>query len=317
MIAHGAPFDLRFLEDPARIARLVEKALGVPASGVDKVGEGFYAHVYLVSLARTPGTAIVKCHKFAALGQREAEQLRVLRRHAIARVPEVYALHLPSAEAPCEALIMATIPGINASRAQFPDRRTEERFVDEVIENLRAWHAVRHAQGFGELEGPFYGTWLGAFGARIARYHRRIHDAPHAAVVSAPVMHAVERSFEAMGAILDRGSRGASLVHSDYNAWNMIVDPETYALSGVIDPIDAGWADPEIDLFHLPNCRPDLGLLERYLTGHDVDDRFWMRFRFYRFWDDVKHYLRMGWYGEERFRHYGQELEAAMDACLT
>ena len=30
--------------------------------------------------------------------------------------------------------------------------------------------------------------------------------------------------------------------------------------------------------------------------GARVDDGFWLRFKFYRFWDDVKHFVRMGWY---------------------
>jgi len=53
--------------------------------------------------------------------------------------------------------------------------------------------------------------------------------------------------------------------------------------------------DPSFNLFHLANCRPDIGLLERYLQEIDLDDSFWMRYRFYRFWDDVKRYLRVGW----------------------
>ncbi|MBN1642236.1 MAG: phosphotransferase [Anaerolineae bacterium] len=317
-IAPGAPYDRTFLEDERCIARLVEAALNAPVARVESAGRGFYAYIYLATLeGAAPRAAIVKCHKFAGRGVREAEQLVILRRYAIALVPEVYATHLPSQDAPFEALIMEYIPGINASQVQFPDPRSQERFVDAVVANLRAWHAVRHPAGFGELEGPFYGTWVDAYGARIARYHRRAHEEPHRALISAPVMRAIDRSFEAMGAILRGCATRASLVHSDYNAWNMIVDPETYALRGVIDPLDAGWADPEIDLFHLPNCRPELGLLARYLAGSGVDARFWLRFRFYRFWDDVKHYLRMGWYGEERFCRYGQELEAAMDECLA
>ena len=129
-------------------------------------------------------------------------------------------------------------------------------------------------------------------------------------------MGVIDRSFEAFGSIFEGASRRPSLVHSDYNAWNMMVDPKTYELTGVIDPIDAGWSDYEIDLFHLANCRPDLKLLDRYLQEIEVDERFCLRYRFYRFWDDVKHYLRMGWYGEERFRHYARELEQAMDECL-
>ena len=61
MTACGAPCDLRFLEDQARVARLVEAHLGAPVTGLEKVGKGFYAHVYLATLERGPRAAIVKC----------------------------------------------------------------------------------------------------------------------------------------------------------------------------------------------------------------------------------------------------------------
>jgi len=310
------PFDLSFLTDLQRVVDLVTGQLGAGTQQVRKVGQGFYALVYQVKLDRGPEYVIVKCHKFGGRGVSEARQLQVLRQHATVRVPEVYALHPGSPSFPCEALTMEYIPGIKASEVAFP-ARSRARFVDQAVEGLRAWHAVHHPAGFGELDGPFHATWLGSFRGRIARYHAHVHGPPHRTVISAPVMRTIDRSFEAIDAIFVGASARASLVHSDYNAWNMIVDPETYALSGVIDPIDAGWSDPEIDLFHLANCRPELGLLERYLEGIEVDASFWLRYRFYRFWDDVKHYCRVGWYGEGRFRGYADALEEAMDECLA
>jgi aminoglycoside phosphotransferase (APT) family kinase protein len=309
-------FDLRFLADPQRVADLVAGQFGASVQHVRKVGEGFYAFVYYVELDSGSRRAIVKCHKYRGRGTSEAQQLQVLRQHTTVRVPEVYALHRGSPFFPCEAITMEYIPGIKASDVTFPDERSRARFVEQAVEALRTWHAVHQPAGFGDLDGPYHDTWLDSFRERIARYHAHVHRPAHRAVISRPVMHTIDRSFEAIDAILSGASTRPSLVHSDYNAWNMIVDPETYALSGAIDPIDAGWADPEIDLFHLANCRPELGMLERYLEGVDVDSSFWLRYRFYRFWDDVKHYCRMGWYGEERFRDYGDALEQAIDEWL-
>ena len=310
------PYNLAFLEDGLSIARLVEDVFHSPVTAVSKIGQGFYAHVYQAHLEKPPEKVVVKCHMYAGRGQREGDQLETLRKHAIVSIPRVYSLHLYSEAFPCEALTMEFIPGVNASRVQFPDERSQDRFVDLVVETLKAWHAVHNPAGFGELGGPFHETWRACFGERIARYHERIHRDEHRTVVSEAVMRTIDRSFEAIGSILAGANNSASLVHSDYNAWNMMVDPVTYELTGAIDPLDAGWSDREIDLFHLANCRPELGMLERYLQGQDTDERFWQRTAFYRFWDDVKHYLRMGWYGEERFYGFARELEEAMDACL-
>lgn len=311
------PFDLDFLEEGLHLTRLIEEQFNASVVTLSKDGQGFYAHVYRASLDKDPGEVIVKCHKYAGRGEKEKNQLEVLRRHATVKVPQVYSLHLHSEIFPCEALTMEYIPGINASEIQFPDERLKTRFVDLVVENLQAWHSVNNPAGFGELEGPFHATWLECFAKRIAVYHEQIHKDEHKAVVSEYVMGIIDRSFEAMGSIFQDANVSSSLVHSDYNAWNMMIDPTTCELTGIIDPIDAGWSDYEIDLFHLANCRPDLELLDRYLQGKKVDESFRLRYRFYRLWDDVKHYVRMGWYGEERFRRYAQELEAAMNGWLA
>ena len=151
----------------------------------------------------------------------------------------------------------------------------------------------------------------------LAEHRAAVHREEHRATVSPYVLGVVDRSCEAVDAIISRPGARPSLVHSDYNTWNMMADPRTCVPTGIIDPIDAGWCDSEIDLFHLANCRPEIGLLERYLREVDLDEPFWMRYRFYRFWDDVKHYLRVGWYDEERFSGYARELETSMDACLS
>jgi aminoglycoside phosphotransferase (APT) family kinase protein len=310
------PSDLTFLGSGEPVGELVAELFRPAVTAVDRIGEGFYAVVFRVSLAGPPVQVIAKCYKHRGRGEREARQLKVLRRHALVQVPRVYHLQLRWGKFPGEALLMEHVPGVRASDVQFPDERTKDRFVDRAVANLKAWHQVTNPAGFGELEGPFYADWLQFYGARIGRYHERIHQGPHRAAVSGYVMGVVDRSYEAIGTLFRSTSERPSLTHSDYNAWNMMVDPKTYELTGVIDPLDAGWADREIDLFHLANCRPELGMLERYLENVPVDPGFWARHWFYRFWDDIKHYLRMGWYDEETFREVGAKLLAAMDECL-
>jgi len=317
MTSSSTPYDLDLLENGDYLTRLVSEQFGTQVTTCEKVGEGFYARVYQVDLRSDPDRLIVKCHRHPDRAAPEARQLRQLRQHSTVRVPEVYSVHLCSDEFPCDAFIMEYIPGVNASKLEFPDEPTRLRFVDAVIENLLAWHAVTHPEGFGPLDGPFHSTWIASLGPRIAAHRATLDDARHRQIYSPYVLSVVDRSCEAFSAIFANASRGPSLVHSDYNAWNMMADPETFTLTGIIDPIDASWSDPEIDLFHLPNARPDIGLLDRYLQEIELDAAFWMRFRFYRFWDDIKHYLRMGWYDEERFSTYARELSESMDECLS
>ena len=310
----AAPYDLDALEDGRVLGLLLQEVLGCRVTHFAKIGAGFYAAVYEAWLDGEPEHVVVKWFKYPGYSAREGAQLKLLSRHAILRVPEVYGIHRHTPDLPYEALVMEHIPGVNASKIQFPSDRVKARFIEQVLDNLLAWHGVESPEGYGDIGGPFYPTWLGCLSARVGTYQDRVHADRHRDTVSPYVMGVIDRSAERLPEILAGADGRASLVHSDYNLWNVLYDPRTFQVTGVIDPIDAEWNDPEIDLFHLPNCRPDVGLLERYLERVKVSEGFSLRYAFYRFWDDVKHYLRMGWYEEKRFRTYARALEEEMIA---
>lgn len=312
----AAIYNLELFSDGKRLAQLTKSVFGSDATDCRKIGAGFYADVYRVRMSGAMGSVIAKCHRHPGIAGSESRQLAVLKEHSLVSVPTVYDLQTYSEDCPCDLIFMEDLPGMCAADVQFQDERTQSRFVDMAVENLKAWHSVHHDGGFGGLDGPFYPSWAEALFARITRYMGELREDRHRAVISEYVMGVIETSYAEFQGIFSGACSQPSLVHSDYNAWNMLVDPCTYELSGVIDPIDAGWADPEIDLFHLPNCRPELGLLAKYLEGRETDDAFQMRYHFYRFWDDIKHYLRMGWYEEERFSEYAKALESDMKRLL-
>jgi aminoglycoside phosphotransferase (APT) family kinase protein len=302
-------------QDGRLLRQLIVERLGCPVKECHRVGQGFYAAVYRLSIEKVPYTLIAKCHKYRGYSARERDQLQALARHSAIRVPEVYHVHEYSDRLPFEALIMEYVPGVNASKLEFPTKVIERQFVEAIVRNLLAWHAISNPRGFGQIGGPFYGTWTEYFQHQISGYHEAVHQEQLAAAVSGYVMGVIDRSFAALAQIFRNSAHVSSLVHGDYNLWNVLADPDTCEPTGIIDPIDAGWADREIDLFHLANCRPELGLLNRYLQEIELDGLFRVRYTFYRFWDDVKHYVRMGWYDEGRFSGYARELEVAMDAA--
>jgi aminoglycoside phosphotransferase len=94
----------------------------------------------------------------------------------------------------------------------------------------------------------------------------------------------IDTSYEAFDHIFAGEPKQSSLVHGDYNLWNVIVDSETLAVRGIIDPFEAGWADREIDLFQLQNANGDrFGLLDNYRSKVTLSDNFLVKNAFYRF----------------------------------
>ena len=315
----GSPLDLSFLDhDWQPIARLVEVWLDTAVRTTTKIGEGFYGKIYRASLAKDPYEVIIKCYKYAGHAAQEATQLDILRPPALVKVPHIYASYTPSQFFPSEALLMEYLPGVIMSdELEFPSEKAQANFVESVVANLLAWHNCHHPHGFGQPQGPFHPTWPSYFGERITLYHQHLHQEKHQAVVSEYVLSVAAQSYEAFPEIFAQTQARPSLVHGDYNIFNMLVDPATHQLTGILDPLDAGWADYEIDLFHLANGRPEVGLLEHYLQQRPVEEPFWLRYHFYRFWDDIKHYVRMGYYEETLFSHNARLLAGAMKKYLT
>ncbi|MCB8943967.1 MAG: phosphotransferase [Ardenticatenaceae bacterium] len=314
----GFPLDLSFLVDDLRpIERLVAEVMGTAVRTTALIGEGFYGKVYRATLTQEPYDVIIKCYKYAHHAQQEAAQLDLLRPAALVTIPHVYAVHASSALFPGEALLMAYLPGQRVGdKTTFPTAQTQANFVESVINNLLAWHNCTNPHGFGPPQGPFQATWANYYGWRIQHHYQQLQQPQHHTVVSDFVQRVAAQSYEALTDILALAPERPSLIHGDYNIWNMLIDPATSQLTAVFDPLDAGWGDYEIDLFHLANGRPDLGLLDHYLQQRPARPGFWLRHHFYWFWDDIKHYLRMGYYEESYFRHKAQRLVEAMTQHL-
>jgi len=239
MIGNRQPYDLEQLHDGKLLRQLVAEHWNCPVKECRRIGQGFYAAVFNLSIEKAPYTLIAKCHKYRGYSARESAQLQTLARHSAIKVPEVYHVHEHSDSLPFEALIMEYIPGVNASKIEFPTQALKRQFVDTVVHNLLAWHAISNPQGFGPIGGPFYDTWTECFQQQIADYHAAVHQERLAVHVSDFVMGVIDRSFADMAQLFCDSAQTSSLVHSDYNLWNVMADPETYEPTNIIDPIDA------------------------------------------------------------------------------
>lgn len=291
-----------------------DRAFGCMPASIHKIGEGFYGAVFVAALPKDPGRAVIKCYKNRGYGARERFQLELLRRHSLLKIPTVYHLHTPDQELPFEALAMEFVEGISA--AELPvNHPYAGRFAREMIENLLHLHSISNPEGFGGPDGMFP-DWNRCYRTRLDGLHRRLDTDPNNRM-SPSVRRIAEASLAAFDRVFAEPPPASSLTHSDYNLWNILVDPKTGHITAVIDPLEAGWADPEIDLFHLQNADGDrFSLLARYQEERAPSQLFPVKNAFYWFWDDVKHMLNVGWYDEERFQAFGNRLTGLMQQYL-
>jgi len=314
-------FPLQQLEDPRHAKRAIAETFGCRMLTYEPVGWGFYGVVYRAEIDQAPGQVILKWQKFPGWTAREQRNLDALRPHSRVKIPDVYGLYQGPEEAPFECILMELLPGVKASDVKFPNPEALSAFADEIVENLLGLHAVHHPEGFGDLDGPFFPTWLDFYKPRVDGYYQGIQVELGQPDFPAFLRDVIKRSYTAFDQIFTHSCPRASLVHSDYNVWNYMVDPQTCRATGIIDPLDSCWADPEIDLFHLYNGPgAEMGLLERYFQAVPPDEGFFLRSYFYRFWDDIRHYNNLPGplrpYIIEGLDLYGKKLWDEMEKSL-
>lgn len=304
-------YDLSVIEkNPLFITRLIDMYFSCDLLSVHKIGEGFYGVVYLVNIRKEPFKVIVKLYKHSGRNLLENQQLNLLRKYSLVKVPLIYYVHSNGDDIPYEALIMEFIEGITASMLP-TDHPNREAFAEEMVGNLLHLHSITNEKGFG-TGNEMFADWKCCFGQRLSRMHQ-ILQADFKNRISPFVIEVANKSFEAFDAIFAESVEKSSLIHSDYNLWNILVDEKSAKITAVIDPIDAGWADKEMDLFHLQNTDGDrFELLERYKRNVKLSELFAVKNAFYWFWDDIKHMENMGWYNEEHFTSFGTRLITLM-----
>ncbi|UCG87986.1 MAG: phosphotransferase [Gemmatimonadota bacterium] len=296
-----------------QLQALVWDAFRAPLTAAEPMPDAALSYVYRVSLPREPHQAIVKWQHHLGRSSAEARQLEELRKYGVVRVPEVYLC-----DPDREVLAIEYLPGVRADSVEPPDAAAAEQLADDVVSALLAWHGVKNPAGFGPLDGPYYGRWADYYIERLVDYHAEIHsETSNELMLTDDVLEVADRSLDRAEEILGHAHGEASLVHSDYHLANLLMDPKTLRLTGAIDPLDAEWADPELDLIHLEWPWGDKQhFLTRYQQRVALPENFPLRFAFYRFWYAMQNLARLPWHDPQEDHRLAEALDQAMSNLL-
>jgi fructosamine-3-kinase len=292
---------------------VIWEAFHAPLASAERIPDAALGYVYRVSFPSEPHQAIVKWQRHLGRSARQARQLQELRKHAVVKVPEVYLC-----DPEREVLVIEYLSGVRADSVEPPDAAATERLADEIVQALLAWHRVKNPAGFGPLDGPYYGRWVDYYKERLISYHAEIHKEASAELrLTDDVFEVADRSLERMEEILGHAHSEAALVHSDYHLANLLMDPRTFRLTGVIDPLDAEWADTELDLIHLEWPWGDKQhLLTRYQQRVALPEGFPLRYAFYQFWYAMQNLARLPWHDPQEDHRLAEALDQEMRTFL-
>lgn len=212
---------------------------------------------------------------------------------------------------------MEYLPGIAGRTLGELSPDLEVQISQDVIALLKSLQAVRNPEGCGPLDGPFYKKWWDYHRQRVEAVYAFLRHDPNRSAFDKTVLEMVERSLERGEEIFSDRDDVATLIHGDYSLGNIMFDPTTYQITGLIDPLEAEWGDPVLDAIHLTKSHGDrFRLVERYREVIGGSDRFPLHFWFYQFWTWLYYYALIdidvkGW-----LNYCAQELQRAMEEYL-
>ncbi len=292
---------------------VMESVLDCAVTDIRFIGGGSFGMVYDAALTAPPYRAVIKCFKASGMCAREAEELRLLARDTVVKLPEVYFTFDGTPEIPMDFLCMEKVGGTNC----FTDfgkllcsKRDKGRFADEVTTAVHHWHTITNDK-FGLVGNAVCDTWLDHYrpfaGEILDEARRMARDGR----LGKTALAAMESGMEAFDDIFSEPVKNACLIHGDLNVMNIMTD-KRLNITAIIDPLESKWADPEYELFQLRNLTGNLfGLYDTYKRKYPVSDNCDLKTAFYALYHEVYTYIvtgsRIHWYLPQMVRRFEKD----------
>ncbi len=280
----------------AYLYSLIARLYGYEPLAITPLGDGFYGRVFLVDLPMDPQRLVFKVYNKPGMAESEKQQLDMLREHTLIPMPLTYAALPADGIMPHDVLIMQYLEGVNAGIQADVCEASRARIAKQVVDNLLAYHAVKHPLGFGELNATSFAHDFRLYYKPLAQSITKDADfLYHKQQLSHETLDTVLNAYRRFDDIFYLPIREASLIHGDYNMWNILLDGARQNAVAVIDPCGCGWFDSEYDLYQLDNANGKVfGLLDLYRQKVPLSENFDLKRCFYELFTEIQHFVRAG-----------------------
>lgn len=258
---------------------------------ISVAGKGASACVYKVDIEEIPYSIAVKCSDNAELLRQEYQQIKFINDRVDCKLPRLY--HFGMCRDGSAVMIMEHFDGVSASKLK-KVRKAKENLPNEIVDNLLKIHSV-HNEKFGPIDNAVYDTWYDYYSEFADEIYRFVKDSYENGRLRKKVFTAVSLSYEKRKEILRETDGTPTLIHGDYWQPNFIVNPDTYALVGVIDPFNILWAEPEYELFTLTvGGSKKLKLYENYKSKITPSKYCDLKVELYALYNELLWYKKLG-----------------------
>lgn len=274
------------------VETIVNHYYGCKPNNIESLGGGYYAKVFLASIHKQPYNLVVKVYKTLGLLEREKVQLETLKEYSLIPIPQVYFSHSRDNEIPKDVLVMEYVDGVNAGVQKDLPQYSKENVANKIVDNLIHLHSISCEKGFCEIDSAYYHVdWRYMYKRKAEQIFAKAEELKKQEKLSDKVFKTMEKAMINFEGIFTLPIRKVSLIHGDYNTWNILLKRDLSDVIAVIDPYNCCWGDAELDLYQLNNANgKELDLLNRYLRKSRVSGNFSLKLAFYELFTEVMHY---------------------------
>lgn len=269
----------------------VVKKTGGADGSFKRIGGGFYADVYRFD-RNGKAAQIIKVYKSGGIISKEVAQIKILYEYALYPMPEVLWTHIADDEYSKDILSMNCLEGENGGNAFYLNPSKRVKLAEQVVDNLIAFHNVHNSDGFGEIDGDkYYETFNEYYKEKAVAILNMAKKLNKDGQITDYVLSVVRNAVENFDKIFYLPITESSLIHGDYNMWNIMIDKKNCKVTAVIDPCGCMWADSEYDLYQLNNANgKHLKLFETYAKKKKLSENSFQKMAFYELFTEIEHY---------------------------
>lgn len=270
--------------------------LKISESDVRRIGGGFYADVYKFDFPNKE-TQIVKVYKSKGIMEKEVSQIELLSQHALFPMPEAIWAHKADDSFSYDILAMNFLEGENAGNAFYLNPAKKTKLAEQVVDNLIAFHNIHNPNGFGKIDGNrYYKTFNEYYKEKAVEILGMAKKLNKDGQITAYVLDIVNEAVNGFDKIFSLPITESSLIHGDYNTWNILIEKKSATVTAIIDPCGCMWADSEYDLYQLNNANgKHLKLFETYERKKKLSENCRQKMAFYELFTEIEHYHNSGY----------------------
>ena len=196
-----------------------------------------------------------------------------------------------------DILAMNYLAGENGGNAFYLNPSKKAKLAEQVVDNLLAFHNEHNPNGFGEINSDKYCKTFNEYykekAVAIFNMTRKLNENGQIIDYVLDVVSTAVKNFDK---IFYLPITESSLIHGDYNMWNIMIDKKNCKVTAVIDPCGCMWADSEFDLYQLNNANGRyLKLFEAYAKKKSLSENYRQKMAFYQLFTEIEHYYNSGY----------------------